>query len=63
VLPTTLLAIEHPSLTASALESRLRSGEIPVVARIDADRVVLDLRTVDPSDDAVVIDAIRRTCK
>jgi L-seryl-tRNA(Ser) seleniumtransferase len=63
VLPTTLLAVEHPSLTASALESRLRSGEIPVVARIDADRVVLDLRTVHPSDDAAVADAVRRSLK
>jgi L-seryl-tRNA(Ser) seleniumtransferase len=47
-LPTRLIAVALP---ADRLESSLRSQRPPVIARIDDDRVVLDLRTVDPADD------------
>ncbi|MGE3276906.1 MAG: L-seryl-tRNA(Sec) selenium transferase [Vicinamibacterales bacterium] len=50
-LPTMLLSVAHPSRSATALEARLRDGAPPIVARIQDDRLVLDLRTVDPSDD------------
>ena len=53
-LPTRLLRIRHPALTASGLEAHLRRQDPPVIARIDNDHVVLDLRTVDPADDEVV---------
>ena len=53
-LPTRLVAITHPALSADGLEARLRKATTPVIARIDADRVVLDLRTVSPGDDAVL---------
>src|SRR5207248_2743636 len=50
-LPTWLVAIEREGLSAAALEERLRSLTPPVVARIEHDRVVLDLRTVFPDHD------------
>jgi L-seryl-tRNA(Ser) seleniumtransferase len=37
----------------------LRTGEPPVIARIDAGRVVLDLRTVEPDRDGELAAAIR----
>ena len=37
----------------------LRACEPPVIARVDEGRTILDLRTVDPSDDAPVADAVR----
>jgi len=51
-LPTRLVALSMDWLSADALESRLRSLDPPVVARIQDDRVVLDLRTIEPADDA-----------
>ena len=51
-LPTWLVAIERQGLSADALESRLRRLIPPVIARIESDRVLLDLRTVLPADDA-----------
>jgi L-seryl-tRNA(Ser) seleniumtransferase len=57
-LPTRLLALSLPGVTADALEARLRLLDPPVIARIDNDRVVLDLRTVAPEDDAVLAAAL-----
>jgi L-seryl-tRNA(Ser) seleniumtransferase len=50
-LPTRLVALSVEGLSADALESRLRVLDPPVIARIQDDRVVIDLRTIDPSED------------
>jgi L-seryl-tRNA(Ser) seleniumtransferase len=47
-LPTRLVAIELP---AARLESALRAQRPPVIARIENERVLLDLRTVPPEQD------------
>jgi L-seryl-tRNA(Ser) seleniumtransferase len=41
---------------ADRIEQRLRQGEVPVVARVDQGRVLLDLRTVPPAQDADLVD-------
>ena len=51
-LPTVLLSIEREGQSAAATEQWLRSLDPAVVARIEHDRVVLDLRTVLPDQDA-----------
>ena len=50
-LPTWLVAVEKSGLTADALEKRLRQLTPPIVARIEQDRLLLDLRTVLPEQD------------
>jgi L-seryl-tRNA(Ser) seleniumtransferase len=50
-LPTKLVAISRAGQSADAIETALRRRQPPVVARIEHDRVVLDLRTVDAADD------------
>jgi L-seryl-tRNA(Ser) seleniumtransferase len=47
-LPTYLIAMPGDS---AKLEARLRAGEPPVIARIEKDRLVLDLRTVASEED------------
>jgi L-seryl-tRNA(Ser) seleniumtransferase len=59
-LPTRLVTIAHPTVSATALEARLRLAAPPIIARIEHDRVVLDLRTVDPADDERVAAAVQR---
>ncbi len=49
-LATRLLAITAPG-SAVRLEEALRRGNPPVIARIERDRLVLDLRTVPPDQD------------
>jgi L-seryl-tRNA(Ser) seleniumtransferase len=53
-IPTALLVIARDESSADALERWLRERETPVIARIEDDRVVLDLRTVADEDDAVL---------
>jgi L-seryl-tRNA(Ser) seleniumtransferase len=50
-LPTVLLAIGRGDQSADQIERWLRSLDPPVIARIEHDRVVLDLRTVMASQD------------
>jgi L-seryl-tRNA(Ser) seleniumtransferase len=53
-LPTVLLAIERDGESAVVTEEWLRSLDPPVVARIEHDRVVLDVRTVLPDQDEML---------
>jgi L-seryl-tRNA(Ser) seleniumtransferase len=58
-LPTRLLAVALKGLNADALVARLRAAELPIIARVHEDRVVLDLRTVFPEQDEAVMAALR----
>ena len=59
-LPTWLVAIANDDLSPDALEERLRRLTPPVIARIEGDRVVLDLRTVLPAQDAHLAALLQR---
>ncbi len=54
VVPTRLVALTRAGESAAAIEAALRLRRPPVIARIDRDRVVLDLRTVDPTEDEIL---------
>jgi L-seryl-tRNA(Ser) seleniumtransferase len=54
-LPTRLVALAREGLSADALEERLRQLDPPIIARIEDDRVVLDLRTVRPEEDIAAL--------
>ncbi len=55
-IPSSAITLEG---SATVFEARLRAGAIPVVARITDGRVVLDLRSVSPDDDATLTALIR----
>ncbi|MEO8437866.1 MAG: L-seryl-tRNA(Sec) selenium transferase, partial [Chloroflexota bacterium] len=44
----------------AGLAARLRAGDPAVVARVETGAVLLDLRTIEPSDDAVLAGALVR---
>jgi L-seryl-tRNA(Ser) seleniumtransferase len=60
VIPTRLLALTHANLSASELAERLRTLDPPIIARVEEGKVLLDLRTVFPEQDASIATAIRR---
>ncbi len=59
-LPTRLvtLSVESPD----AVAARLRAGEPPVIARIEADRLVFDPRTVLPEQEETLWQRIAKAC-
>jgi len=59
-LPTHLVGVTSRRRSAAELESRLREGErgAAVVARIEDDRLVLDLRTVFPDEEPALAEAV-----
>src|SRR5438477_464641 len=59
-LPTRLLAISQKGLGADELAARLRASDTPVIARVEEDRVLLDLRTVFPEQDRLLLETISR---
>jgi L-seryl-tRNA(Ser) seleniumtransferase len=59
-LPTWLVAIERQGLTPDALEARLRRLTPPIIARIERDRLLLDLRTVLPGQDGALTALLRQ---
>jgi L-seryl-tRNA(Ser) seleniumtransferase len=50
-LPTRLVEITKDGMSADQIEQHLRALEPPIIARIQDDRIVLDLRTVLPQED------------
>ena len=60
VLPTRLLAVSCDGLSADELSARLRASDPPVIARVEDGRVLLDLRTVFPEQDAMIATALSR---
>jgi L-seryl-tRNA(Ser) seleniumtransferase len=60
-LPTMLLAIRgEGSLSPQSLAKRLRQNVPPVVARVEANSLLLDLRTVAPDEDALALSALQK---
>jgi len=59
-LPTRLVALRHRAWSADRLDQELRRLDPPVVARIENDQVMLDLRTVLPDQDDVLATLLAR---
>ena len=57
-IPTSLLVVRCGDRSPDALEEALRRGHPPVIARIESDRLVLDLRTVPEDQEEALVRAI-----
>jgi L-seryl-tRNA(Ser) seleniumtransferase len=59
-LPTWVVALRHQSKSADWLDGWLRRQEIPVIGRIESDRLLLDLRTVLAAEDGLLGETLAR---
>jgi len=57
-LPSRALAVRSGGLSSDDLLGRLRQWAMPIIARVEDQRVLLDLRTVDPAQDAAIVAAL-----
>jgi L-seryl-tRNA(Ser) seleniumtransferase len=60
LLPTHIIAIECLRCSSAELEESLRAGVsgIPIIARVEDDRLILDLRTVFPEQESVLVESL-----
>jgi L-seryl-tRNA(Ser) seleniumtransferase len=58
-LPTALLAVTHSRHSAQELEKFLRQNSPPVIARVEQDTLLLDLRTVFEEQDEELLRALQ----
>lgn len=58
-LPTRLLALASAEQSADELSERLRRSSTPIISRVEDGRVLLDLRTVFPEQDAEIAVALK----
>ena len=63
VLPTRLLAVTCSGVSADELSERLRASDPPVITRVEEGRVLLDLRTVFPEQDHLIVDALEQVAQ
>jgi L-seryl-tRNA(Ser) seleniumtransferase len=57
-LPSYGVALEPHAMSPVAFEERLRKLEIPIIARIGRDRLLIDVRTVRKADEPLLISGI-----
>jgi L-seryl-tRNA(Ser) seleniumtransferase len=56
-LPTMLVALSSEGISAARLESYFREHEPPIIGRVEHELFLLDLRTLQPGDEEVIIAA------
>ncbi len=54
-IPTAVVVLRHPHLSAVVLEERLRTAEPPVLGRIVEDRLLLDPRSLLPGEEEEIV--------
>ncbi len=62
-LPTRLLAVTVSGMSADELLNRLRSRDLPIIARVQEGSVLIDLRTVFPEQDNLVGEALSEAAR
>ena len=58
-LPSRVLTLPPGSAGVDDLAAALRSGDPPVIGRVEHDRLLLDPRTVQPGEDAALLKAVK----
>ena len=58
LFPSRTLSVSAPGLAPDEIAARLRAGSPPVIVRVERGRVLLDLRSILPGEDALVARAL-----
>jgi L-seryl-tRNA(Ser) seleniumtransferase len=59
--PSRALAVSALNLTADQLAARWRARDLPLVGRVAEGRALVDLRTILPGEDALLLEALRES--
>ena len=61
-IPTFLLAVTSKQHSVNQIERHLRGFATPILARIENDQLILDLRTVFPEQEEIIVSAFASLC-
>ena len=61
-IPTKVVALKPASLSLEALSSRLRTGTPPIFCRVQRERALLDVRTLQDGEDDEIAGSLRTIC-
>ncbi len=59
LLPTKLISLTNANASAAEMEAQLRQHAPPIIARIEADQLLLDLRTVSRAEEKELLAALQ----
>jgi len=59
-LPTCVVAVRSETFSTNSLEKRLRENNPPIITRIESDYLIMDARTVRPSELELIRQAFER---
>lgn len=59
-IKTVVIALRHSRLSEAEFAARLRLNDQPIIARIEGGQVLIDLRTVEPDEEAAIIEALNK---
>jgi L-seryl-tRNA(Ser) seleniumtransferase len=55
---TKLILLQHKKLAANSFEKKLRLAKLPVITRIQDDKIAIDLRSVAESDETELLEIL-----
>jgi L-seryl-tRNA(Ser) seleniumtransferase len=59
-IPTVLVAVNNKNMPATKMEEKLRNLDVPIIARVDKDEILFDLRTVAEDEFAFIIEGLKQ---
>lgn len=59
-LPSVAIAVKSGAVSIDELKTQLREKDPPIIARVHQDKLLLDLRTVFPDEDSIIVSALKR---
>jgi L-seryl-tRNA(Ser) seleniumtransferase len=59
-IPTVLVAVLNKKMPATKMEEKLRRLDVPIIARVDKDEILFDLRTVAEDEFVFIIEGLKQ---
>jgi L-seryl-tRNA(Ser) seleniumtransferase len=59
-IPTVLVAVNNKKMPATKMEEKLRKLEVPIIARVDKDEILFDLRTVAEDEFTFIVEGMKQ---
>ena len=59
-IPTVLVAVMNKKMPATKMEEKLRQLDVPIIARVDKDEILFDLRTVAEDEFVFIVEGLKQ---